>query len=227
MMANTRTISEEFMDDGVVQPVPLKVAAKLLSYLFHPIFIPAMVTAVLMWLHPINKLLIDDFNKPRMLAMVFLYTGFFPAFAVFLLWRLKFIKSIFLRTRKERIIPFVIAMFFFFWIYYVSRNLDTFPLSLKQFLMGVFLSSASALFSNIYTKISMHGLAVGGMVGFSFVQQFGDASWQSNWSLAALFIAGAVCTARLILKAHRPVDVYSGFFIGVLCQVAASFMVTT
>ena len=224
-MANAPAITEKYFDEGISQPMLLRVAAKLLSYIFHPVFVPAMVTAVLLWLHPMNKLLISDFNKPRLLAMVFLYTGFFPAFAVFLLWRLKFIKSIYLRTQKERIIPFVVAMFFIFWIYYVSRNLPSFPVSLRQFLMGVFLSSASALFANIYTKISMHGLAVGGMVAFAFTQQFTDAHWQSSWSLTALVIAGAVCSARLLLKAHRPVDVYAGFFTGVLCQVAASFMV--
>jgi len=219
------TIAEKYTDDGIAQPLTVRVTAKVLSYIFHPMFIPAMVTAALLWFHPINKLLISDFNKPRLMAMVFLYTGFFPAFAIFLLWRLKFIQSIFLRTRQERIIPFIVAMFFFFWIYYVSRNLDAFPLSLRQFLMGVFLSSASALFANIFTKISMHGMAVGGMVGFAFMQQFTDAHWHSSWSLSALILAGAVCTARLILKAHRPVDVYAGFFTGVLCQVAAGFMV--
>ena len=226
MMANTTAVQEEFIDDGIEQPLLLKVAAKILSYIFHPMFIPALVTAVLLWIHPMTKLLISDFNKPRIMVMVFLYTGFFPGIAVFLMWRLKFIKSIFLRSRQERIIPFVVAMFFFFWIYYVSRNLETFPFSLRQFLMGVFLSSASALFANIFTKISMHGMAVGGMTGFAFMQQFADGHWQSNWSLIALLIAGIVCTARLILKAHMPVDVYAGFVTGVLCQVAAGFMVS-
>ncbi|MEO7312057.1 MAG: hypothetical protein ABIX01_16765 [Chitinophagaceae bacterium] len=224
-MAETAIPQDKYFDDGLLQPLPVRILAQALSYLFHPMFIPALVTGVLLWLHPINNLLLSDMQKPRMFAMVLIYTGMFPAVAVFLLWRLKFIGSIFLRTQKERIIPFVIAMFFFFWIYYVSRNLDSFPISLKQFLMGVFLSSASALFSNIYTKISMHALAMGGMVGFSFVQQFSDNHWQSNWSLAALLLAGAVCSARLILKAHRPVDVYAGFFVGVLCQVAAHFMI--
>ena len=224
-MANTIAVNDTYVNDGIKQPALIRFAAKVVSYIFHPVFIPAMVTAVLLWLHPINKLLISDFNKPRIMAMVVLYTGFFPLVAVFLLWRLKFIPNIYLRTQKERIIPFVIAMFFFFWIYYVSRNLEAFPGSLKQFLMGVFISSASALFANIFTKISMHGMAVGGMVGFSFIQQFADVHWQSSWSLTALFIAGVVCTARLLLKEHRPVDVYAGFFTGVLCQVAASFMV--
>ena len=206
------------------QPAWLRGVAQVLSYIVHPLFIPAVVTAVLLWVHPLNRLLISDFNKPRIFAMVVLYTAVFPGISVFLLWRLKFISNVYMHTQKERIIPYVIAMFFFFWIYYVSRNLETFPFALKQFLMGVFLSSASAMFANIYTKISMHGMAVGGLVGFAFIQQFRDPYWLGSWSLLALFVAGLICTARLILNAHKPVDIYAGFFTGVLCQVAASFM---
>jgi hypothetical protein len=203
------------------QAPPIKWAANLLSFVFHPMFIPLLVAAVLLYVHPIHRLLISDFNKPRLLAMVFLYTGFFPAIAVFLMWRLGFIKSIYLKNQQERIIPFVVAMFFIFWVYHVSRNLESFPLALRMFLLGVFLSSASALFANIYTKISVHAIAMGGMVGFAFVQHFTDYNWPANLSLLALLIAGAVCTARLLLNAHKPVDVYAGFFTGVACQVVA------
>lgn len=223
-MIQKTAITEPYFEGIVEQPFFIRIVAKFLSYLFHPVFIPTIITAILLWLQPVNRLLISDFNKPRMLAMVILYTAFFPLLAVLLLWRLKFIQNIYLRTQKERIIPFVTSMFFFFWMYYIGRNLDYFPLALKQFLMGLFISSASALFANIYTKISMHAMGVGGMVGFAFVQQFVDGYWPSNWSLIALLIAGAVCTTRLILKEHKPVDIYAGFFTGVLCQVGASFM---
>ena len=226
MTETTSLVPDIHLEDSPEEIPAVRLGAKLVSYLFHPLFIPAMATAVLLWLHPLNKLLIADFSKPRIFAMVFLYTAFFPAVSVFLLWRLKFIDSIFLRTRRERIIPFVIAMFFFFWIYYVSRNLETFPFSLKQLLLGVFICSASAMFANMYTKISMHGIGVGGLVGFAFIQQFRDLNWNQNWSVIALLLAGVVCTARLILHAHKPVDVYAGFFTGVICQVAASFMIT-
>jgi hypothetical protein len=203
------------------QPTGLRIVAKLLSYIFHPLFIPLYVTLVLLWLHPLNSLLLDHKRQVLTTAAIFMSTAFFPAVSVFLLWRLQFIDNIYLRKQKERIIPFVISMFFYFWIYYVSRNLDYFPQGLRMFLMGVFLSSASALFANIYTKISMHGIAMGGLAGFAILQQFTDAHWLPGWTHIAILIAGAVCTARLILNEHKPVDVYAGFFTGVLCQVAA------
>jgi hypothetical protein len=207
------------------QPAGLRIAAKLLSYVFHPLFIPIYITLVLLWLHPLNSLLLDHKRRVLIAAAVFMSTAFFPAISIFLLWRLQFVENIYLRQQKERIIPFVISMFFYFWIYYVSRNLDYFPQSLRMFLMGVFLSSASALFANIYTKISMHGIAMGGLVGYAILQQYADAHWLPVWTHIAIIIAGAVCTARLILNEHKPVDVYAGFFTGVLCQVAAWLIV--
>ena len=202
----------------------IRLLAKIFSYLFHPLFIAAYVTVLLLWLEPVNKLLISNSNKPRMLAMVILYTIIFPAFSVFLLWRLQFIKSIYLHTQKERIIPLVTSMFFFFWIYYVSRNLEYFPLSLKNLFLGIFLSSAIALFVNAFNKISMHGLAMGGLVSFFFIQQFTDAYWNPYWSIIALIIAGMVCSSRLILKAHRSLEIYLGVFMGSACQVIAYFV---
>lgn len=207
------------------QPKVLRFVAHILSVVFHPLFIPSYVVGMLIWLHPFNNLIISSFHKPRIMAMVILYTALFPGIVVFLAWRLKFIKNLYLEERTERIIPFVSTMFFYFWVYYVSRNLDFFPVPFKQFLLGVFLSSASALFANMYTKISMHGIAMGGLVGFMFRQLFVDGYFPTNFAFIGLLIAGAVCTARLILNAHKPIDIYAGFFVGIACQLVTPWIV--
>jgi membrane-associated phospholipid phosphatase len=36
-----------------------------------------------------------------------------------------------------------------------------------------------------------------------------------------LFIAGLVCTSRLILNDHKPFDVYAGLLLGALAQLVA------
>jgi hypothetical protein len=223
MMQATASEKEPLM---IKHHAALRVSAKVLSYLFHPLFIPIYITWVLLWRHPLNALLHDSRERVLTAMAVFLSTAFFPAFSIFLLWRLRFIENLHIRQQRQRIIPYVISMFFFFWIYYVSRNRpDFFPLALRQLLMGIFLSSASALFANIYTKISMHGIAMGGLVGFAILQQGADVHWLPVWTHAAILIAGAVCTARLLLDEHKPVDVYAGFFVGVLCQVVARLIV--
>jgi len=115
------------------QPKPLKYFAQFISYIFHPLFIPTFFFAFLMYTLPYKFEGVTDWQLKLKLFSVFWLTAFFPAFAVFLLWKLKFSESIFLRTQKERIIPYVITMFFYWWMYYLSRNFKDQPIDLKFF----------------------------------------------------------------------------------------------
>ncbi len=105
------------------QPKALKIIAKIISYVFHPLFIPVYLTAYLIYIHPYLFAAYDPKQKFIRLLSVFVITVFFPAITVFLLWRLNFIESIYLQTQKERIIPFVSSNIFFFWAFWVARNL--------------------------------------------------------------------------------------------------------
>ena len=87
--------------------------AKIISYIFHPLFIPTYVFWFLISVFPYEFPGIEVYQLKLRVFSVFWMTAFFPAISVFLLWRLKFVDSIFLKTQKERIIPFFITMFFF------------------------------------------------------------------------------------------------------------------
>jgi hypothetical protein len=205
------------------EPRVIRFFARLISFLFHPLFIPGYIAAFLLFVHPYAFSGFNEKAKMLRFASVVLLTAFFPAFTVFLLRRLGFIESIFLRTQKERIIPYVASMFFFFWIYYVSRNLPNTPPLFKTMLLGVFLGSIAALMANIYFKVSMHGIAMGGLVTFFLILAlFGSFPVPVFLSISIL-IAGLVCSARLLLSDHQPFEVYAGFFLGVICQTLAMF----
>src|SRR5690349_13999517 len=105
--------SEEQRIKPISQPAPVRLLAHLFSYIFHPLFIPAYISAFLIFRHPYAFSGFDDKVKALRLISVVLLTAFFPAFTVFLLYKLGFARSIFLNTRKERIIPYVASMFFF------------------------------------------------------------------------------------------------------------------
>ncbi|WP_315819238.1 hypothetical protein [Paraflavitalea speifideaquila] len=107
-----------------------------------------------------------------MMAAVFFSSGFLPTFSVFLMQRLGFVQSIFLRTQRERIIPYAAAIIFYFWIWYVFRNQQKAPIFFVQFLLGSFLAVCSAWMWNIRLKVSMHGTAVGGLVMFFCCRSF-------------------------------------------------------
>src|SRR6478736_7017858 len=88
------------------------VFAKVLSYIFHPLFIPTYVFFWLLIRFPYQFAGITPMALFARKITVFWMTAFFPTFAVFLLWRLKFIDSIYLKTQRERIAPYIISMIF-------------------------------------------------------------------------------------------------------------------
>jgi hypothetical protein len=155
----------------------------------------------------------------KLISVIF-STAFLPLFSVALMKQLGFIKSIFLRTQQDRIIPYITCMIFYFWAWYVSRNLHDSPM-LVAMLLAVFLSCIAGMMANIYYKISMHGIAVGALfILFMWMAFMGTVAGGAYLSIA-IFITGLVCTARFIVSDHNPFEIYSGVLVGALCQLIA------
>jgi hypothetical protein len=204
------------------EPLVVRGLANFVSYVFHPLFITAYVMAFMLYVHPYAFAGYTDKMKMLRLLSILVSTTLLPAFSVFLLWRLEFISSIHLRTQRERIIPYAIALIFYFWVWYVFRNLNS-PEAVKEFLLGVFLCVCAAWMANIAFKVSMHSIAVGGMLMFIMLQAFKDAAIGQVYVSIALLITGIVCTARLMVGGHLRFEVYAGLFLGALAQVVATW----
>jgi hypothetical protein len=95
---------------------------------------------------------------------------------------------------------------------------------MQQWLLGVFLGSCLAMFSNIFFKISLHTIAAGGAVFFFAWQMHLDPHWPQFWLVPVLLLAGLVGTARLLRSAHHPMEIYLGYLAGALSQAAAAFI---
>jgi hypothetical protein len=206
------------------QPMPVRALAHIFSYVFHPLFIPAYVTAFLVFIDPYSFAGVNYKYKLFRLISVFFNTALIPGFAVFLMWRLKLIQSMQLRTQKERIIPYAAAMIFYFWAWYVFHNQSDNPQAFLNFLLGSFLAVCAAWFLNIINKVSMHGIGVGGLAMFFLLQSFSEQDVTGAYFSISIIIAGVVCTSRLIVSDHSQREVYFGFFAGVFCQLLAMWL---
>ncbi len=209
----------------LAQPRIYKLIAGLFSYIFHPLFISVYVAAYLIYLHPYSFSALDAQQKFLRLLSVFVITAFFPSFTVLLLWRLKFASSIFLRTQKERIIPYVASITYFFWAFYVTRNLEGTPVIMVSFFLGTFLCASAALMANNYFKISMHALAVGGAATYLILLGVVSGQPMGIPIAVATLITGIVCTSRLIVSDHHPMEIYWGLILGALSQVVACYFI--
>ncbi|MBG9375830.1 hypothetical protein I5907_06260 [Panacibacter sp. DH6] len=205
------------------QPAYLRVPAKLLSYIFHPLFLPTYVFFWVLLRFPYEFAGITPMALFARKITVFWMTAFFPAFSVFLLWRLKFIESIMLRSQKERMAPYIITMIFYWWMWYLSRNFTDQPEVLRFFFLSIFFATIAGLILNSFFKISMHGMGVGGLLAFVIVTNFFYQAYFGADLAIVTIITGLVCTARLVLGEHNNFEVYAGLLIGILCQLLAFY----
>ena len=203
------------------QPVIVKVLAHIVSYVFHPLFITAYVTAYLLYIHPYIFAGFNSSLKLFRLLTVILSTVVIPGFAVFLMWRLKLIKSMHLNTTKERIIPYTAAMIFYFWPWLVFKQLHGTPSIFIDFIQGSFFGVCGAWLMNINSKISMHTTAMGGMVTFFLLFSFSDDSASGLYLSLSILIAGMVSTARLVVSDHTRFQIVQGLVVGALAQLVA------
>ena len=204
-----------------VQSKFLRVLARIASYVFHPVFMPTVMTLALYMLAPVSFAGIDVAGLKLWLLRIGLSTLFFPLFTVVLLKGLGFIQSIHLYTPKDRIIPLIATMIFYFWAEHIAANIPNTPLILRVLLLGSYWGIVLMFLINIFFKISMHTTAAGGMIGILIVLMIVSTVNMVIPLFLALAIAGIIGTARMLLGAHKIWEVWLGYILGALVMLGA------
>lgn len=216
---------DEVVENPIQQPGIVKVFAHIFSYIFHPLFIPVYITWFLTKVHPSYFSGFSDYQKNWLILRVAYSMVFFPLITVLLLKALKFIDSFFLHTQKDRIIPYIACGIFFFWVYLVFRNQPNIPTVLTAFIFAVFLASSAALLANIYLKISMHAIGMGGVLGILLVVMASNTMLTTLPFSIAFLLTGLVCTSRLIVSNHQPKEIYLGLLLGIVSQLIGAAVI--
>jgi hypothetical protein len=207
--------------DNIGYPAWVRHAAQVVSVLFHPLFVGVMMAAYLIYGHP--DYFTGFYAQEKMMKILAVINNnvFFPLLVVALLKALGFSKSVLLKTQKERIVPYIASITFFFWTYHVFKNQPETPRVLVNMCRGMFFTSAVALLLNNYFKISMHAMGVGGALGLMLLILF-DGTLQTGLPLlVTVLITGAVLTARKVVSDHNWFDLLTGLILGMLSQLIA------
>lgn len=198
--------------------------AKIISYIFHPLFIPVYISWFIVRIQPYLFSGFSEWDKKVIMLRFLVMYALFPLVTVLLLKGLGFIKSIYLRTQKDRIIPYIACGVFYFWMWYVLHNQPEWPHPVVVLALAVFIASSAGQIANIYMKVSMHAISVGVMCTFVGMLAFTQETNFGTYISVAVFITGLVCTARFIISDHTPKEIYGGLIIGILSQVIAFYI---
>lgn len=202
--------------------------ALFISYLSHPLFIPLLVTFLVLQsipeymvaFKPVSKRFAFDILYFR---VVIISIGF-PLLTLLLAKLLKFVSSVHMRTQRDRIIPYVAMITYYFWAFYTFQQEGRAPKFYTAFFLGIFLSISIAFVTNNFLKISMHTIGWGGVIGFLLSLMWGMHMNVTVPLMITFFVAGIVATARMVLDAHTPREIYAGFLIGIVSQLAACWI---
>lgn len=219
---------KEFREPGPIRHPAARLGAGIISWIFHPVFLPLYVIAYMLYSHPLLFAGYSAGQRLKVFMMGALMFTFFPVVTVLLLRALKFIDSIYLRTQKDRIIPFVATMIWYFWIWYVWKNLAEVPEAVEmpgaavQFALACFISTILGLMLNIRMKISLHAIGAGVCLAFFIILTWNQGLDSGIYLSLAILAAGLICTARMIVSDHRPAEIYVGLFTGMVSMWMAS-----
>ncbi len=199
----------------------VRAIAKVISYIFHPLFVPVYLAWFLISVQPYLFISFTPAEKLITIIRFFIMYSFFPLVTVLLAKGLGFLDSIYLKTQKERIIPYIACGIYYFWMCYVLRNQPEFSKEVVQLSMAIFIASSIGLLVNIIMKVSMHAISMGILLVFMALLSFTQTGSYGVYLSIAFLIAGLVCTSRFIISDHTPTEIYTGLLVGAFSQLIA------
>jgi len=194
----------------------MKLFVKLGSYLFHPLLMPIMGTAIYFYITP--RFLESELVKANLFA-IGIVTIIMPIVLFFLLKSLGQVESIFLRDVKERKFPLMLQCILLLLIIKVVFNPYDNP-ELYYFFIGALFSAFAALIMVLFKiKVSLHQIGVAGVLMFLVGL---SAHFKVNLLVSIsffLFVNGWVASSRLQKNDHTNSELVMGLFLGAIPQL--------
>jgi chromate transport protein ChrA len=156
--------------------------------------------------------------KKLIVFLILLTTFIVPTIISFILLNRKVISSIEMEEPKERTLPYIFTIGFYFFTLYLLRDTPL-PNVIFHFIIGATIAIITAFIINIKWKISAHMIGIGGMLGALLSVQLFLSINVSFYIILAFIIAGCLGSSRLYLKKHTPMQVYCGFILGLITQL--------
>lgn len=194
----------------------MKLFFKVISYLFHPLFIPVAGTYAYFLITP--KYSPTEFESGNILP-IFILTVIIPIIFFLILKNMGLVASVFLPTVKERKYPYYISLSLLLMVVYkvIPNN---FIIELHYYFLGLIAATMSSLLLLFFKfKSSMHLMGMGSL--FMFLVCL-SVHFETNIIIAlSLFIlaTGLVASSRLYLNTHSRAEVLIGFLIGLVSQL--------
>ena len=188
---------------------------KFISTILHPIVLPTL--GVFLYFVFVSQ----SFEKRLqliVLGLVFALTYVVPVLLLLFLRNFGFIKDFQVSTIKERRVP---VIFMILILYFLGNTILQIPVIRN---LGILFYGTSLSLICIYLlfsaklKSSLHLVSMGNMLGFFLIMTNVNNLSILFIIILLIFLSGILASSRLYLKAHTPIELLIGFFLGFTSQ---------
>ena len=212
----------------------MKIFSDIVSWVFLPLFMPVYGLLLAMYV-PSNEdyilnedslYFLTDQAKQAILYMFFIFSVLAPGLSFLFLHKKKIISTIDMENQRERNIPMILMLSYclvLYFLFIIKAQDNVLPKYIYALpLSGVFVT-VTYTFINRWIKISLHAGGAGILTGFLLAYAAAQVQFESWILVAAILASGLTLTARLYLKKHTQLEVYTGWSLAVLL----TFLVNT
>jgi len=191
--------------------------AYILSGLLHPLLLPTLLFAVIIFFAPILLSPFPENKKYYFLLIVFILTFIIPSIMIFFLYKVGNISSLKMDKRNERIWPLISTSILYIanaYMFYSQLNFNDLLI-----LIMIFISFTICIVTliTLFWKISAHSVGISGFVGFLTAISCRNPGNELLYPImVAIIVAGILMSARLSLNSHTPAQVFAGFGLGLI-----------
>ena len=199
-------------------------AAKIISVIFHPIFLVTYLLTLFAFYFPAG---LDPLSSEMYFDFILTLSGItflMPVIIISLFKMFGTVQSVTMVKRKERIMPFFFMAVIYTGIIFMLSSQQRISLD-DNLLKFLIITDALVLVSFITTlifKVSVHSLAVWGVIGILLPLNKISEDGSLFYPLMISFIvAGLVMASRLRLQVHSSREVWSGAILGIVTSYTA------
>ena len=188
--------------------------ASIISWVLHPMLIPTYALLLIYSHDAFFVMILTDKLKLILMGLIVANTLLLPLIFIWMMRKRGIINSYQMPERSERTFPFVTTALFYFATWIMMNNLGL-PGVYYLFVLGGAILIALALIINLFWKISIHMVGIGGLTGGFIGLNYQMLINSGSLVLGLFLLSGLVGFARLKLNTHNEAQVYMGFIVGI------------
>jgi hypothetical protein len=196
--------------------------AKVISVIFHPLFIPLYGLMIIFFSPTLFQYL--PFRVKEILFFIFAVNNLLIPVSLIPFFRYRHLMASSGSGEKgEKIIPLSTVSLLFLVTSFIMFRLHI-PVFLKAYSYSLTFLSIFLLIINLKWDISLHSAGGGALTALVIVLSLRMSSGLPWLIVSSLLVSGIILSSRLKLNIHKPSEVYSGFLLGFVIVSAVLFL---